>query len=73
MRKQTEYIELKKRIVETLEKERWTHLVGLILKEDDEFVAEYVEADNTGSALETQLKELATSVESLPLKAEKLK
>ena len=71
--KYKDYIDTKKRIVEILENDKWSPLAALILKEDNEFVTENAETENTRTALDMQFEELSTSHESPVAKTEKLK
>ncbi len=71
--KRAEYLAAKKQIVESLGKDRWTPLAGLILREGSDFVAECMETDKTGSALAMQVEELATSSEVPASRTEKFK
>ncbi len=68
-----EYRGLKKQIVETLRANRWHGLARNILREDGEYVAEEMETDSTGLAIEMQLDEFTTSNDSKESRAEKLK
>ena len=71
--KKAAYTALKKKIVDSLYKDKWDSLAAIVLKEDNDFVNEYVEADNTGVALEMELEELANSQEDTAARSDKFK
>lgn len=71
--KQAEYMELKKKIVEELFDRGWEKLGALILKEDNEYVTEYLEADKTSTAFYLELNHLIYSIEDPRLKDRKLR
>ena len=56
-----------------MRKHEWHGLALRVLKEDGEFVAEDMEADNTGLAIEMQLDECTSSADTAELRAAKLK
>ena len=71
--KNIEYCNLKKKIVETLNKIGWKTLSGRMLEKDSEFVAASMEMDNTGLPIEIQIDELTTSKENCLTRADKFK
>lgn len=73
MGKHTEYRILKKKIMDTLNNNKWVQVSGKLLEEDADFAADDMESDNTGLTIELQLDEMATSRENPLNKAEKLK
>lgn len=74
MGKQAEYTALKKRMVDALTSDKWDILATQILKEDRNFINEYVDKDATGMAFEMELEEIATNSMTDPkIRSEKFK
>ena len=68
-----EYQVLKKRIVDTLNQEKWTTLAGKMLEEDEDFTTEAMTKDSTGVSIEVQLDELTSSTEPKDIRQDKFK